>query len=402
MPKVSVGAAGPDTLIGDIAGVGTATFTTLGAAGYPIKRRTTLGEFREMTGSMAEVEKRLNDKDIGAAFVLTKIRSLWSGPGSGGTKRKEPATTREGELEGAEKKQALDGNFLLGPNQIPGTLPDGENKQEKDIVEVDALYDLPDPTQAVPTGYVNAQPEMSVIPDVTLNISPSDVTIAGQTEVLPGDPAPTIPGIGLGPSVPQARMLLPQTLDEKQAYLAAGEHDATFKADGEKDLGSDAGGSMTENSRVGINQPGPVGQPPKGVAMLQEMYAKGGPQKTDGEPPENGMVSGTRHPFKQPALFRNHDRRMGASKELVRAAAAQMSAMVAERNAFGIQLGDPSYYRTNAATQGVIAPFMAPEESNYLDRGPMVTSFQLLGPNALVDQWPPSPYEWGRMSGPFR
>lgn len=412
MPKVGLDAATLDTMLGDIVGIGQATFTSLGIAGYPIRRRTTLGEFQKMTGSYDDVAKTFESKGMRAPFVMTKIQSLWSGPQPGGTVRNTPEGERKLTPEEVDKQTATSGNFLLAPDKIEGVMPNGMDAKEKDIPEVDALSKMPDPTKAVPMGMLVGQPMLAVVPDVTLNVSQDARAIAAPMEVLPDDPVPVIPGIAVGPSVAQVRMTMPQTLEEKLAMIASEPDTAPFKADGEKDIMGDGSGAMTEDARIGPNEPGPPGAPPKGVAWLQSRMrgtkrkAAGGgggteDQKTNGHM-ENEMVTGTRHPFKQPSLFRNHDARLRVSKELMMAAASEMNQLQAERASNGIQLGDPSFYRSNPATQGVRAPFVPPEASNYLERGPMVTAFQTLGPNPLVNQWPPSPAEWELQSGPFR
>lgn len=419
MPRIKFDDATDSTLLKDLHGIGSSTFIALGSAGYPITPRTTLGGFRDMTGSYDELVTRLNERGVGTAFVLTKIRSLWSGIVPGGTrKRKEPSSASSTQNE-ASRAVATTGNFLLDPDKIEGVDPKtGQDKEEKDVPEVDALSRMPDPTKAVGTGMVAPQPLMSVIPDVTLNISPDDKNVAAPMEVLPEAPVPVIPGSAIGAHVREVRMTTPQSLEAKQAQQMNKPPQPSTKANGEKDIGGDGDGALTEEAKVGKDEPVngatmkgqaagmkwrsvPYGSKPSGgITAASDTPAPEKDVEMEKEP--NEMATATRHPFKQPALFRNHDAKMKFSKELQEAARVAQKHMMAGKEAAVVQMSDQSFFKYNAPTQAVNAPFMPPSSSNYNSREAFTTQYQIFGAAPLINQWPPSAYTWETITGRYR
>lgn len=400
MPKTPIEAANDATLLKDIKNLGAGVLGSLKTLGFPIHGRLTLGEFKAAAGSPEQVEAKYRAAGTDGGFMMSRVRSLWSGVVQGGTKRKEMASDPQSQENEAEKKQALDGNFLLAPQQIPGVDGEtGQDKTQKEVPEVDAMDRAPDPTKAMPLGFTMGGPQLSVIPDVTLNVSQDARNINAPTVLLPGEPAPMIPAIALGSQIMEVRKTMPETLENYQLQIAEDPELAPFKADGDEDIMGDGKGAVLEEARVGNNAPVP-GQK-RGVEWLMQM-TNGGRPSVDASQQKSEMVTGTRHPFKQATLFRNHDAKMKVSKQLAMAAVLERERMMSEENAMDIRESDASWFKYNAATQGVRAPFMPPEQSNYLSRGPMVTSFQMLGPDQLVDQWPPCPYEWEQQSGPFQ
>jgi hypothetical protein len=437
------------TMLRDIRGIGSQTFTALGSAGYPINPRSTVGDFKRMTGSMSSLEAKLQEKGIGPSFVLGKLRSLWSGIQPGGQGAQSTPEQGDQAKEDKDRRTAAQGNFLLGPQEMTGTA-DGEKADEKEIPEVDVLHKQADPTKAVGTGNLSAQAPMTVIPDVTLNISPADQGINPNMEVLPGEPVHITPAIAVGPVVREVRETMPLSMDEKVANEQfGGQKLETFKANEEKDLGGDGSGALTTKARVGKDEPLPYKGGRSTQGMDQKRFdtagnpavsgagggkgGKGKPMSAKGDPsvkwrsvmigsdtmthtsktnigskePDKEIQekaqerTGIKHPFKVASLFRDHDMRMKYSKKLMETEVDRHRIQSAAKLAKKIQNLDASWTRYNPMTQGVVSPYLDLSVNNPLERDAWITSYQYGGPAPLMVQNYPSPMELEDDQGPF-
>lgn len=407
MPRVHPNDVTDSTLLKNISGIGQTSLTALGMAGYGINSRTTVGQFKSMVGSIGELESRLNSKGVGSAFVLSRLKNAWGGMGTGTVRDpvKESATD---EMDLALKRQANEGNFVAPVDTQAGVSKDGDSKEEKEIPEVDALGRTPDPTKNVATGYVVGGPELSVVPDVTLNISPDDSEINAPSQVLPGEPVPIIPGIALGPSVREVRKTTATTQEQKFEIMKNKHEVNRFSGNNGKDLGGDGFGSLTDNARVGKDRPkrkgegedtGYVSKRGKFRSVRFETGTKPGGDEQSGDTPDDSEPE--RHPFKQPSLFGNHDAKMFGSKLVKETSMDRMYRAMAAKNAIMTQMGDSSFFKYNPYTQGVTCPYVPPTSSNYLNRNDMISQYQDAGAAPLIHQLGPSPYVFERLQNGF-
>jgi hypothetical protein len=422
MPRVPHHMAGEDTPLKDIYGIGPSTFSALGAAGYPLKPRSTLGDYRKATKSFDALQAMLKQKGIGQSFLLTKLRNLWSGAQAGGMAEvQRPASSTEAQ-DTNDRVQAAAGNFLLGSGQATGN-PEGEDPSEDEEPEVDAMHRECDPTKAVAEGFLQPSVDPTVIPDPTLNVSPDDKEISGRMQLLPFTPAPVTPAIAIGPLVSQVRKTVPVTMEQLfESMKHGGQNLPGFKASGEKDMGSDSYGNLMYDERVGKDTPQAHSRDSRAGGM-DDGHITGKKRRwnrvpmTIDEPEEQTvdkesyndrehetqkeMRQFTRHPFKQATLFRNHDARASRSKQLLDAVHERITTSNISAAAKYVQLNDPSYYRDNAMTQGVIIPYQPSSAMNFNQKDLMITDFQENGPAPLFNQWWPSPYEIWRTQGGF-
>jgi hypothetical protein len=300
-------------------------------------------------------------------------------------------------------------NPLLAPKPIQGA-PDTSTDPEivtsnAETPAVDAMDRTADPEPAVATGDVAAKVQPSVVPDQTLTISPDDKNINAPMEVIPEEPIPVTPAIAIGPAVSGVRMVPPQTLEEKQQGDRMAEDLNQFKANNEKDIGSDANGNLTEEVRVGKLSPADPEKESEGGSSRFEAVPldRATPPSFDENQPVNqmpNMRTASRHPFKQASLFRNHDLAMRISSLIASTNADQNALRSAHASAMQAH-EDMSWQRYNAATEGVDSVDMPLEAQNFLSRGPMTTHYQLLGANPLQMTFPPSPFESERILGRF-
>lgn len=416
--KVSASEAVDSTPLRGIKGVGATTLCDLAQCGFRFTGSTTLGQFKEATGSYEDLKAKLVEANIKGGYTLPKLQMLW-GASKGKKRGREEAegmTNKKAKvIEQGQDKNDPDSNFLLAPRGEAG-MEDGdpeEYTEAKETPEVDALTrKFGDATAAVGTGDIQGEVCMSVIPDQTLNVSAPDKLISNPTEVLPDDPVPIIPGAAIGPNIASARHVAPQTLEEKQDDLMTDEILPCAKANGEKDIGGDGFGQgvineskvdgeeeETKDAGVIIPEENRVGGKAFTVKKL-DFASTPKFDPNDAVAPEKDWRTASRHPFRQPSLFRNHDMAVKVSKLISDTTAnnnkLRGATLQAERGR-----SDRSWTRYNAATQGVAMAEMPLESSNYLARGIMTSDYQLHGPNPLLPTFPPSPFINERLSGRF-
>ena len=421
--KVSPNEADDQTLLRRITGVGPSTLCTLANCGYSFKPSSTLGDFKKATISFAELQKKLSGAGISGGYTLPKLKSLWGGGGGGNNKRvrdddDQGSTKRRKLLEegGDIKKDDPDQNFLLEPKL---DAPTGEVEKEdkpEETPEIDALHRKPE-ENAMAIGDVAPKVSMSVIPDVTLNISPDDKGINGPSEVMPTDPVPIIPGAALGPVMAQVRHVAPQTLEEKQGDQQSAEDLPSVSANGSKDIGGDGYGALLTEGRVGKDQPsGDNAEEEEEVKEAGVVAPSRGGKKFTSKALEIASIpkfndsdkvkpfdirTASRHPFQQSSLFRNHDMNVKVSKLINKTHENNSKKQAAAAEAIGARQ-DLSWTRYNASTEGLAMAQMPLGSSNFLMRGPMVSEYQLFGPNPMRPVFPPSPFINEQLSGRFR
>lgn len=433
MPKAKVDPRDADdgTLLRNIAGIGPSSLCTLANCGYKFTPRSTLGDFKAATGSMDSLSATLKENKITGGYTLPKLRLLWrSGSVKRGRDDEQPASSGVGEkrrkmMDAGQDidKNEVSENFLLEPTggAPPGETEDVDNPD--DTPEIDALDRHPDDTKAMPMGDIVGQPEMSVIPDVTLDVSPPDKLINGPTETLVYAPPPITPGIALGPVVANARFVPAQTLEQKQEMLMSAEALPSVKAAGGKDLGGDGFGSLVTEGRVGKDMP--TGDMPeeefKEAASdqgrsripdnrmggskftskkLQQVSIPKIDENATVDPNRPNLINASRHPFKQAGLFRNHD--MLTRHSALIDQAYQDRSRVIQAATQTLANRDASYYRYNASTQGVAMSQMPISSSNYLQSGNMFSELQQYGANPLNPTFGPSPFVNELLTGKFR
>lgn len=410
-------------------------------AGYAFRMNMSTGEFKSMIGSYEALEAKLRQQEGDSGYALNMLRTLWKPANTTpeSTFMAKRAANNEKDCRGEdlrEKHNAEKSNFLLAPENLAGD--QAEKRQEKETPEVDALHRIPDPTKAVPLGYIQGGPLLSVVPDVTLNVSPDDKGVNAPSEVLPGVPVPLIPAQALGVNVggqQGVRMVAPITLEEKQYMEMEHKGPERTKANGEQDMGQDGRGDITEDAKVGQDYPlkndeqqcmgrsgsrfasksGKFSMKPYAGGMGGKSAMPPQQQKKDYGMSREAQMNASKHPYKQPSLFANHDMAMmescpsyecssdrGLSKNIASGKANAYKLHMASLWSSELQTDDASFYRYNPATQGVQAPYVPPSSSNYLQRGQMTTDFQMLGANPMYNQFGPCPWVFERMTGPFR
>ena len=421
MTKRSIEAANDDTKLHDVHGFGAQSFMVLGVSGYRLKPSSTVGDFKKATGSYNELKQNLVSREIEAKYVLPKFKAVWGGTSYNKRRkvqaRDQPKEAHESgvaidnspsvsEQANVEERKDPDVNFLLAPKPIDGAPDTSQNPEmvtsNTETPEVDAMDRRADVTPAVATGDVAAKVQQSVIPDQTLTISPGDKNINAPMEVLPDDPVPVNPAIAIGPSVAAVRMVEPLTLEEKQDEDRMAEDLPQFKANGEKDLGGDGYGALTEDARIGKDAPSEdAGNNQMGKFRAVPLDIASTPSFDElEEVKQQDVRTATRHPFKQVALFRDHDMGMKISTLIARTDYDKGMLVQASREAMQAKQ-DLSWTRFNDATEGVRMTEMPLESSNFLQRGPMVSDYQLTGANPLQRSFPYSAFTSEAMLGRF-
>ena len=398
-----------DTPLRDVHGMGSQSFTVLGVAGYNLRPNSTVGDFKKQTGSFDELKDTLSKGKMNYKYVLPKYQSMWSGfnksPTSTLGKRKEPS--HEEELKEARTDSNI--NFLLAPKAGD---PDTSSNPEivtnvEETPEVDAMSRHPR-EQASAVGDVAPKVDLFVIPDQTQSISPDDKEVNAPTLVLPGAPIPILPAVAIGPSVFASRLIAPLTHEEQAAEDTMAEELPSVKANGTKDIGGDGTGSLTYDSSVGpgsLNnkaQPGAAAIGPSGGSKFTSVpLSVASPPSFDEKQQVKAQDPRTasRHPFKQPGLFRDHDMAVQNAVAIERCNYNARKLQAAEAEALAQR--DNSWYRWNAPTQGVRSVDMPETASNFLQRGQMVSDTQLLGVNRLQMTYSPSPFTAHRMLGQY-
>lgn len=410
MPKIPIRSATEDTRLNDVHGWGSQSFTVLGVSGYRLKPNSTVGDFRRETKSYDDLKKQLMEHEIDAKYVLPKFKAIWNG--SGGTKRKRedpnPISEPSTEEVNMEIRQDPDQNFQLTPQPIPGEPVTNANPEiitsVEETPEVEAMMDN-DQTPAIETGDVAAKVQVSVIPDQTLIVSGDDPSINAPTRMRPEDPIPTLPSISIGPAVSGVRMVQPLTHEELVMDRVSDDDLQQRKANFEKDIGGDGFGATPVNDdelpgEDGDLQPESASGSSK-FTTVPVLGASKPPTFNTQQPvkPKDARTA-TMHPFKQASLFRNHDSVVDTAKRIRNAELDSIK--VFEASASAVQNRGPSWMRYNAATQGVAMVDMPIESSNFLQRGEMISDYQLLGANPLQATFSPSPYMSNKLLGGFR
>jgi hypothetical protein len=402
--KVDIGEADDETLLNEMYGVGQKTLNILSSAGYKLGKRATLKDFTTATGSWEQLRRQMQDSGIEAGYSETKLRQLW-----GHAQRRQKLRH-----QGPQEIKDPDANFLLAPE---GPAPEGDPQlttNEEETPEVHALSREPVPEKAVATGLVAPSVQMSVVPDVTLTVSPADKEIAAPTEAAEQDATPIVPafdaGGGVAVGIQGVREVEPESLEEKQEGLAMDPEAPQTKANFMGDIGEDGKGAMLEQNDVNM-RPAPAGSSSgafRSVPYAGEGQAPSGggqapPPPQEQQPSPEDLVNGTQHPFRQQSLFRNHDDNMMKSRRLLEVHTDLFTNSLAARAASLVQQQDPSYTVYNPYTQGVQSVAMPVRRSmNYLSRAPLLPSFQYSGPQALMDIHNPSALGRDFLIGPFQ
>jgi len=418
------------TLLGDIHGIGHASFLALGVAGFNVHQRTTFKEFKTITQSFDHLRASLlKDGQIDARYVIPKFRTLWNGNGAtvskkhktGGTggeaKEAHEVVSVNPEVLGvqqAEVQMDADKNFLLQakPNEGPETAKNPDTVTNNiETPEVDAMDRHPTMDHAVATGDIAAKVTLSVIPDQELVVAPTDKNINAPLEVLPDAPIPILPAEALGANVGGqmgSRMVEPQTLEQKQLEDNMAEDLPSVKANGEKDLGGDGVGTLTiDNAESDKNKSeessskssSNTGQFEFVPVEHQSNNSSSGEEEVKETNPDDDTRTASNHPFKQPSLFRNHDMAAASSKCIQRSEMDMNTlaqASIQSANARGSE-----WHRYNAATQGVRMTDMPVLATNFLQVGPLMPDYQMLGANPLQNIFSPSPFEMEAALGRF-
>jgi hypothetical protein len=401
-----------ETPLRDVHGMGSQSFTVLGVAGYNLRPTSTVGDFKRQTGSFAELRDTLSKGDMNYKYVLPKYQSMWSTNNpiepEKNKKRKEPepsTASYEEELTRNRTKSAV--NFLLAPKNVEG--PDTSEYPEivtnaEETPESDALVRHAR-EQATAVGEIAPKVELFVVPDQTQSISPDDKEINAPMLVLPDDPVPVTPAISIGQSVFAARLIAPLTREEKVDEDLMGEELPLIKANGTKDIGGDGTGSLSYQAVVGDKKAGFESNEPYmstgGAKFTSVPLSIASNPSFDEKQPIKAQDPRTasRHPFKQPGLFRDHD--MDATMAVAIEDSKINTRKLQQASNETLSARDDSWSRWNAATQGVAMIEMPESSSNYLQRGQMMSEYQILGANDLQPAFSPSPFTAHALLGGF-
>jgi len=393
-----------ETKLTDVHGFGSSSFTVLGTAGYKLTPSSTVGQFKEVTSSFNELKSTLTQSGIEHKYVMPKFQAIWNG-GSNKRPREEELTEAHSNrtisnFETATKVARTDPsvNFLLAPTPMPGAV---DTSTDPDIVtsvvetpEVKAM-DRHAETSATATGNIAATVAPFVIPDQLLDISPEDRDINGPTEQYPENPIPITPAIAIGESVFASRIVPVLSHEQRMDEDLLGEALPSAKANNEKDIGGDGFSSLTEEGEIqqkSESSSSKFTSIPLGAATTPSFDEK------ENIKPQDARTA-SRHPFKAASLFRDHD--MAATSATIIGASEyntrrlMLAANSAQENR------DSSWYRWNASTEGVNMIEMPIDSTNYLERGPMVTEYQMLGANPFQLAFSPSPFDTNRILGKF-
>jgi hypothetical protein len=412
--KVSIQDVNDDTRLGDVHGFGSQSFTVLGVGGYNLRPSSTVGDFKKATSSFKSLKDALARTDVNSKYVLSKFQAVWSGVGQPSKKRKAvdelQSAAGQGisaiEEETKQNRQDPEINFLLAPQSIEGA-PDTSSAPEivtsrDETPEVDAM-DRHSSATATATGAIAAKVQPFVVPDQTQNLSPNDKEINGPMLVLT-DVVPVTPAISIGASVFASRMVPALSHEEQLADNYMGEQLPTSKANGTADIGSD--GSLTYNSIVeekasSPDQAGGGFEPRGGSRFTSVPLAPASTPTFSQDQPVKAQDPRTasRHPFKQPGLFRDHDMAMLHASAID--STNTNSRRIKSAAADALLNRDDSWSRWNPATQGVSMIDMPVDSTNFLRRDSMQTDTQLLGANPLQHTFSPSPFVSSSILGRF-
>jgi hypothetical protein len=395
--KVDLAESTDETLLQEMYGLGSKTISVLQSAGYNLGKRATLRDYETATGSWEQLRRTLQDKNIEAGYSETKLKQLW-----GHIQRRKTYT-------GLPHTDVTDpqSNFLIAPE---GEAPKTDPQQESDVKEtpeIHALTRTPIAEKAVATGFVSSSVDLSVIPDVTLNLSIPDKEIAAPTEPSEQSEVPIVPSIavggGVGVGVQAARNVEAETTEEKLESYNINPDAQQQKANFRGDIGGDGKGSMLDIHEGDLRQQQQQSKVFKSVPMDVSVDDNTQPPEVEQDDTEN-LVTGSQHPFKQQSLFRNHDEKALFSRRVQQAHADLFASSLASRAARLVQQTDPSFTIYNPYTQGVDSVAMPVRRSmNFLSKAePLQPSYQYFGPQPLMNINNPSAEEREFILGKFQ
>lgn len=427
--KIDIEDADDATTLGNIRGIGPASFTALGLSGYRVHRNTTVSQFKTLTGSYEAMKNKMDTHET--KYVLPKFRSLWqSNDHKNGGNNKRPTVAEEPDnpakaMIGAKAKSHEDitmderkGSFLmdhLGAKDEGGG-PDTSSNPDivTNVNETPgvAVMERSAEDAAISEGDIAGKVQMSVIPDQVLVLAPSAQEINAPLKVLPEDLVPILPAIAIGDHVAGSRMVDPLSHQEQMVAMSAAEDLPSVKANGTRDIGEDGVGAASHTKLPGTDK-APPGTTAKGGSKPQAGGAnskfkmvdykhkgttgsegkEGGatvptdPSKAEDQAPKPQEESV--HPFKQPSLFRNHDMAAKTAHAIYRTKRNRDKLAMAEAELTLAR--DGSWRRWNAATEGVQSMEMGPLANNFLTTG-FVSEFQMDGSLGLRDTFSIAPY----------
>lgn len=403
-----------ETQLRDVHGMGPQTFTVLGVSGYNLRPSSTVADFKQQTGSFKELRETLSKGKMNYKYVLPKYQSLWNGSNPGGGTKRKASEAEMGPSNEEQTKQARTDsqiNFLLAPKDgTPDTSAGAEYiTNSTETPEVDAMTRTERDPDAEPVVEGDVAPKVApfVIPDQSQIVSPDDKHINAPTLVLPEDPVPITPAIAIGESVFASRLVEALTEEEQAEEDLLGEALPSTKANGTKDLGGDGVGSLSYSDPIqpeeqevkdsGIGASGVDGGSRfRSVALETASLPKfDDKEKIKAQDPRTA----SKHPFKQPALFRDHD--MAVERAAIIEASSYNNRKLGEASIEALAQRDSSWSRWNQATQGVQCFAMPQGSSNFLQRGQMISDYQLEGVNPMQLTYSPSPFATSALLGAF-
>jgi hypothetical protein len=396
---VDVSSAQDNTPMGNLRGIGDATLKVLGAAGYPLTRRSTLGDFRERTGSIESLMRTLDEKGVTAGYSDLKLRALWETNPQSNIKRARTV----GELQ--------DGNLnpLIAPSNDSGLTtgdepgdPQLQGTNGLDHPEVHALTREAHPEKAVATGLVSATVTPSVVPDVLQVVSIPDKAIANPNLITPEQPVSILPSAAVNPGAPEVARLTqtlePESVEEKQFNELAGSDGAqTTKANQEGDIGSDGRGDAAQynvpESTFHLEPVGTTAQAAQAGANGM-MMASQSPEDAAATLPDKARLQREKvqHPFKKPPLGGNYDKAANYSRRIQTRLHGMMASALATgtlgviaHNAADLNGHDP--YTLGVRSQAEPSQ----RQNSFLDRSSWYTSLQYTRPSPLFNAFDAAP-----------
>jgi hypothetical protein len=390
-----------------------------------------------MTSSLNALEERLRTSDIDFKYTLPRFRALW-GVRGGPMYRNNPIAIAEVQPSGTplNVRQDQDMNIMAQntPDQPDTSINPGEITNENETPEVKAMDRPVETDPALAKGEIEPRRDPTVIPDQIIDVSPPDREVAKPVELFSNEPVPSVPAAALGgygapAGIASARAVLPETHAERLTGYIKDENLPSVKANGEKDIGGDGFGLMTEEANVkpeegedslahgtkslsgGLNRRnGRFSTTTLNVdEILNKVDTSSSSYEVDrdeGEVIENRprsirekVSNPTRNPYRQTTLFIDADKVKVDSHHLKKARCKAEMTMAAKKQWDSMK--DYTYYAYNDAMQGVRMPEMQLQSTNYLRNDQFTTLYQR-GVNPLQYTFSPSAWTSEKILGPFQ
>lgn len=391
---VDAGSAPDTVMLRNIRGVGKGTINALKTAGFDVDQYTTKGQLKRIVGSARNALNAMKAANVNVYLYGGKVAAI---VGNASVDDDEAVQLPGGASEPvapiseAEVEKVIPGLDQIQPDESTDTTAVKPNATTVDVL----------------------RNPLSTLPDVTTNISPGDMTVAGPTkpQIQRTNTHTRIPAAALGVHVKSIRDA--KITEVKESSIA--EPSVSFV--GSNDIKGDAkGGALSlpgqqvektaldhdSKQRVATDQ---SLARPTGGGFEPERVEVGGPSSKDtSEQPDGGKGVVVDDDAEPPASADNRTQRRhdASSNKRKRTATEQILDRLQRSKAFyadDVRM-EPDFQRFNDASTGVQATGMLDWESNYLDRR-MFDDRVPPGGFPMFKAFPPSPFVTARILGKF-